>query len=59
MGNYKTFKQYLKMIAEAKNQEDATDHVFYGPDGIDQAYQHGKLTAGDHELLLTIICKLA
>lgn len=53
------FKKLLERIAEAKNREDAIDHVFYGADGIDMMYQHGKISWKDHQLLLTIIEKMA
>lgn len=53
------FKKLLGRIAEAKNREDAIDNVFYGADGIDMMYQHGKISWKDHQLLLTIIEKMA
>lgn len=53
------FKKFLKRIVEAENQKDAWENVFYGEDGIGMAYQNGKITWKDHELLVAIISKMA
>ena len=52
------FKKYIQRIIDSKGYEDAIQHVFYGPDGIDMAYQHEKITWKEHEMLLTLIEKL-
>lgn len=54
-----TFKQFIKRIAKAQSREDAIQNIFYGPDGIDMAYQREKISWEDHELLLAIIEKMA
>lgn len=53
------FKKLLERIANAKDQKDAVENVFYGEDGIDMAYQREKITWKEHELLLAIINKMA
>lgn len=53
------FKKYLQKIIESENKEDAINNVFYGPDGIDQAFQHDKISFKDHQMLLAIIEKMA
>lgn len=52
------FKKFIQRIIEAKNRQDAIDHVFYGADGIDQAYQHEKITWKEHQMLLALIEKM-
>lgn len=53
------FKKFVERIVAAQGREDAIQNVFYGADGIDMAYQRGKITWNDHELLLALIEKLA
>ena len=63
------FKTFIKRIAEADNKQDAINNIFYGTEydedgniteyGIDIAYQHGKISYKDHQLLLAIIEKMA
>ena len=63
------FKTFIKRIAEADNKQDAINNIFYGTKydedgniteyGIDIAYQHGKISYKDHQLLLAIIEKMA
>lgn len=53
------FKKYIEKIIAAENRQDAIDHVFYGPDGIDMAYQREKLNWKEHQLLLALIDKMA
>ena len=53
------FKQFVKRIIEAKDQQDAINNVFYGDNGIDKAFQQGKISYKDHEILLSLINKLA
>lgn len=62
------FKKFLQRIIEAENREDAIQNVFYGTKvedgkiveyGIDMAYQHGKITWKESEMLLALIEKMA
>lgn len=57
------FKKFIQQIIEAKDREDAIQNVFYGGrdgmDGIDMAYQHEKITFKEHEMLLSLIEKMA
>ena len=53
------FKKFLQRIIDAKNQEDAIANVFYGATGIDAAYQNGKITWKEHQMLLNLINKMA
>ncbi|MBQ1789143.1 MAG: hypothetical protein II008_03115 [Oscillospiraceae bacterium] len=53
------FKKLLERIANAADQMDAINNVFYGPDGIDMAYQREKITWKEHQLLMAIIEKMA
>ena len=53
------FKKFIEKIISAKNREDAINTVFYGPEGIDQAYQHEKITYKESEMLLALIEKMA
>lgn len=63
------FKKFLQRIIDAANQQDAIDNVFYGTTwddngkiieyGIDIAYQHEKITAAEHQMLLSLIEKMA
>ena len=63
------FKKFIQRIIEAKDREDAIQNVFYGTEwdgdgniskyGIDIAYQHGKITWKEHEMLLALIEKMA
>lgn len=53
------FKKFLQRIIEAENKEEAFAKVFYGPDGIDMAYQHEKITWKEHQMLLALINKMA
>lgn len=62
------FKKFVERIVAAKDRQDAIDSVFYGTKwddgkvieyGIDIAYQHGKISWKEHQLLLKLIDKLA
>lgn len=53
------FKKFIQRIIDAENKEDAIQNVFYGADGIDQAFQHDKITYKEHQMLLALIEKLA
>lgn len=63
------FKKFLQRIIDAADKQDAIDNVFYGTKwgddgniteyGIDIAYQHGKITAAEHQMLLALIEKMA
>ena len=53
------FKKFLQRIIDSKNREDAVDNVFYGENGIDIAFQMGKITWNEHQMLLAIIDKMA
>ena len=53
------FKKFIKKIIEAENREDAIDHVFYGADGIDMAFQKEKISWDEHQMLLSLIEKMA
>lgn len=55
----KIIREFLQRIIEAENQEDAINNVFYGPDGIDMAFQHDKIEWKDHQMLLALIEKMA
>lgn len=45
------FKEFIERIIAA---EDPIQEVFYGPDGIDMAYQHEKITWKEHQMLLAL-----
>lgn len=62
------FKKFIERIIAAKDKEDAIQNVFYGTIwedgkvtqyGIDIAYQHGKISWKEHEMLFNLIEKLA
>lgn len=63
------FKKFIARIIAAQDREDAVQNVFYGTQwdedgnvieyGIDIAYQHGKITWKEHQMLLALINKLA
>lgn len=53
------FKKFIQRIIEAENREDAIKNIFYGPDGIDKAYQMEKITWKEREMLLALIEKMA
>lgn len=53
------FKKFIERIIAAENREDAIENVFYGPDGIDMAYQREKITWKEHQMLLALIDKMA
>lgn len=53
------FKKFIKRIVEAENREDAIQNVFNAPDGVDIAFQHGKISWEEHQLLLALIMKMA
>ena len=53
------FKKFVQRIIDAKDREDAIQNVFYGPDGIDMAFQREKITWAEHEMLLALIEKMA
>ena len=55
----RTFKKFIQRIIEAKNRDEAVEKVFYGPEGIDMAYQHEKITWKEHQMLLALIDKMA
>lgn len=54
-----TFIHFVNRIIEAKNRDDAIENIFYGADGIDQAYQHEYITWNEHQKLLRLIEKMA
>lgn len=63
------FKKFIERIIAAQDKEDAVNTVFYGTQydadgkvtqyGIDIAYQHGKITWKEHQMLLALIEKMA
>ena len=53
------FKKFIQRIIDSENKEDALLHVFYGTDGIDMAFQREKITWKEHQMLLSLIDKLA
>ena len=53
------FKKFIERIIEAENKEDAINNVFYGADGIDVAFQKEKISWKEHQMLLTLIEKMA
>lgn len=53
------FKKFIERIVKSDNREDAIQNVFYGPDGIDMAFQRGKITWKEHQTLLALIEKMA
>lgn len=53
------FKKFVQRIIEAENREDAIRNVFYGTDGIDMAFQKEKITWKEHQMLLSLIEKMA
>jgi hydroxymethylpyrimidine pyrophosphatase-like HAD family hydrolase len=53
------FKKFIERIIAAKDREDAINNVFYGEDGIDIAYQRGKISWKEHQTLTKLIEKLA
>lgn len=53
------FKKFIQRIIESKDKEQALNEVFYSLDGIDIAFQHGKITWKEHQMLLAIIEKMA
>ena len=53
------FKKFVQRIIDSENKEDAIKNVFYGPDGIDMAYQKGKINWSEHEMLFALIDKMA
>ena len=53
------FKKFIQRIVAAENRETALDDVFYGPDGIDIAFQRERITWAEHQLLLALIDKMA
>ena len=53
------FKKFIKRIIEAENRDDAYEKVFCADDGIDMAFQHGKISWKDHQLLIALIDKMA
>ena len=69
MKGRKMFKQFLQRIIDSENRIDAIDNVFYGTKfdddgniieyGIDIAFQHDKITWKEHEMLLSLIQKMA
>lgn len=52
------FKKFIQRIIAAKNREDAIQNVLYAVDGVDLAYQRGKITWEEHELLFALVEKL-
>lgn len=63
-----TFRSFCERIAQAQNREDAIQNIFYGQRydeegnatrwGIDYAYQRGKITYADLEVLFKLCDKL-
>lgn len=53
------FKKFIEKIIAAENKEDAINSVFYGPEGIDMAYQKEKITYKEFNLLFELINKMA
>lgn len=52
------FKKFIQRIIDAKDREDAWQNVFYSWDGIDRAFQQGKITWKEHEMLTALIDKM-
>lgn len=52
------FKKFIERIIEAENREDAVQNVFYGPDGIDMAFQREKISWKEHEMLRKLIDRI-
>jgi len=52
------FKKFIQRIIEAGNKDSAIQNVFYGKDGIDIAYQSGKITFKEHQMLFNLIKKM-
>lgn len=53
------FKKFVQRIIESENRDDAYDSVFYGTSGIDMAFQNGKISWKEHQMLLALINKIA
>lgn len=53
------FKKFIERIIAAEDHEDAMNNVFYGPNGIDMAYQQEKIAWKEHEMLFALIEKMA
>lgn len=53
------FKKFIERIVICQNQEEAIQVVFYGENGIDMAFQKGKISWKEHQLLLDLIGKMA
>ena len=53
------FKKFIEQIIKAEDQDDAWQKVFYGINGIDMAYQEGRITLKEYDLLTSLIEKLA
>lgn len=53
---YKTFKGYIIDIAKAESTEELYE-ILDGEYGVDMAFQHGKLTWKDHEILYALAGK--
>ena len=63
------FKKFIERIIKSENQEDAMQNVFYGTAfnedgtvkeyGIDIAFQHDKISWKEHQMLLSLIEKMA
>lgn len=53
------FKKFIQRIIESEDREDAIQNVFYGPEGIDMAYQKEKISWKEHQMLLALIEKMA
>jgi len=53
------FKKFIERIIAAESREDAINNVFYGANGIDNAYQQEKITWKEHQMLLALIEKMA
>lgn len=52
------FKKFVIMISESDSYEETVNNIFYGENGIDMAFQKGKLTAKEHETLYNLIRKI-
>lgn len=62
------FKKFIQRIIASGNKQEAWEKVFYGTIwndgkiteyGIDIAYQHGKISLNEYEMIIGIIKKMA
>lgn len=54
-----SFKYFIKLLIDAESKEEAVQNIFYGPAGIDAAYQREEITWEEHEMLFALIDKMA